>query len=244
MDVSQQEPGGRVGIDLTAELELDARPPQADLHDPQQRREVEASLTRIPGVLATRIVPGFERDVDELHVVTTLSTTPKHTVRDVQTLLMAKHGVTTDHRVVSVVQLESGDGVSAPSESRVAIERVGLANAGLTVAAEVELRAGDARHRHVHEAAATTAGRHRAVAQATLAGVAALLGADDHALELDGVEVIEIGGVATAVTVLTRRSIRGTEILSGTAVVREAPADAVARAVLDATNRSLSRALG
>lgn len=230
-------------LDLTAELEFDRRPPRTDLHDADQRHRVEGALTTIPGILAARLVAGYERDVDELHVVTTLQQTPKHTVRDVQTVLMAKFGVTTDHRVISVVQLDADAVVEPPGTMRLAIERVGLANVGVRVTAEVELRAGDVVHRSEEGAAATANGRNRAVALATLGAVRSALGDIDVAIELDGVDLVDVGGVTTAVTVLTQRSGRGEEILSGTAVVREVASDAVARAVLDATNRLLARAL-
>ena len=230
-------------FDLTAELELDRRPPRADLHDPEQRHRVEAALTTIPGILAARVVAGYERDVDELHVVTSLDPTPKRTVRDVQTVLMAKFGVTTDHRVISVVQLDADAVIEPPGSMRLAIERVGLANVGVRVTAEVELRAGDVVHRHEEHAAATANGRNRAVALATLGAVRSALGEIDGAIELDGVDLVEVGGATAAVTVLTQRGARGDEILSGVAVVREVTSDAVARAVLDATNRLLARAL-
>ena len=60
------------GADLTAEVDLAARPVSTDLHDPAQRAEVERALTTVPGVLGARLVAGFEREVDELHVLTTL----------------------------------------------------------------------------------------------------------------------------------------------------------------------------
>ena len=91
---------------LTADVDLSRRASASDLHDPRQREEVERELCQVPGVVGARLVPGFEREVDELHVLTTLARAPKQTVRDVQTLLMARFGVTTDHRVVSVVQID------------------------------------------------------------------------------------------------------------------------------------------
>lgn len=241
---STSAPADNGAADLSVDFDLTHRPARADLHDPDQRREVESALTSVPGVLAARIVAGFERDVDEVHVVTSLDATPKHTVRDVQTVLMAKFGVTTDHRVVSVVQLDA-EAVEAPASSvRVAIDRVTESHSGLTVTAEVDLRVGDEVRRHVHDGAATPAGRHRAVAGATLAGVRELLAAVDVLLELDGVDIVDVGGHTTAVSVLTQRGPRGAEVLSGTAIVRDAAADAVARSVLDAINRTLERALG
>ena len=228
------EPG-----ELTAELHLEVPPVPTDLHDPRQRTAVEQALTDVPGLVGARIVAGFDRQVDEVHVLTTLNRSPKQTVRDVQTVLMARFGISTDHRVISVVQLEEGRGL--PSTSRVVIERVAIAQTGLTVAAEVVLLDDGHVHRATCEGAGTDRGRTRAVAQATLDAVRGLL--DDPAviIELEGVDVVAVGGRSVAVSALQRRTPRGEEVLGGSAVVRDAVPEAVARSVLDAMNRTIQQ---
>lgn len=78
--------------ELAAEIDLTQEPARVDLHDPQRRGEVEAALTAVPGLVGARLVPGFDREVDEVHVLSTLERNPKQTVRDVQTVLMAASG--------------------------------------------------------------------------------------------------------------------------------------------------------
>jgi hypothetical protein len=80
-----------------------------DLHDESTRLEVERALGDVIGVIATRIVPGYERAIDEIHVVSTPEHHPKQLVRDVQSLLYAHFSISIDHRVVSVVQIDVDD---------------------------------------------------------------------------------------------------------------------------------------
>lgn len=227
------------GVDLTAELQLEPAPIRArvDLHDPTQRVAVEAAVTSVPGVLGARLVAGFERQVDELHVLTVVDRSAKQTVRDVQTVLMARFGIPTDHRVISVVQLEEGRGLPAPA-SRQVIEQVGVVRSGTTVEASVVLKDADVAHRGSAVGIASPTGRHRSVANATLAALRPLL-ADATLVELEGIDLIEVGGHQVAVVVLQVRAARTDLRLSGTALVNDSADDAIARSILDALNRTL-----
>lgn len=233
---SEQGPGP----DLTAEVDLRARPGRTDLHDPTQRADVERALATVPGVLGARVVPGFDRPVDELHVLTSLEKAPKQAVRDAQTVLMARFGVSTDHRVISVVQLDEGT-VGGGVARRVVIDRVAVAHSGLEVHAEVTVRDDDDHHHGVGDGPSTPAGQRRAVARATLAAVRPLLGSAGL-VEIEGTDVSDVLGRRVAVSLVQFRTSRGEHVVAGSALVRDAEPDAVARSVLDALNRSIAEA--
>jgi hypothetical protein len=228
------------GTDLTAEVDLTARPSHTDLHDPRVRNEVEQSLRSVPGVMGARIVPGFDRQVDELHVLTTIDKQAKQAVRDVQTVLMARYGVPTDHRVISVVQL---DEASRPvgTTNRVAIDRVVVAQSGLQVTVEVALRDGDDELVGRTECASTPSARNRGVAQATLEAARPLIG-PGLVVELEGVDVADVFGRRVAVSLVHLRDNRNELTLAGSALVRDDEAGAIARSVLDALNRTIDDA--
>lgn len=225
-----------LGADLTAEVDLTPTQQRVDLHDPRARAEVERAVCSVPGVVGARLVAGFERRVDELHVLTTLDKQPKQAVRDVQTVLMARFGVPTDHRVISVVQLDERDGL--PDTSRVVIDRVAVTQSGLTVSAEVVLRDGDDEHHGRAEASSSSSGRPRAIGQATLDAVRPLL--DGRGLlELEGIDLVDVLGRRLAIALVHLRTDRSELTLTGSALVRDADPDAIARAVLDALNRTI-----
>jgi len=227
--------------ELGAEIDLSAAPGRADLHDPSQRRRVEQQLTSIPGVLAVRLVPGFDREVDELHVVTSPERGAKSTVRDVQTVLLARCGVTIDHRVISVVQLDERQ--LLPMPGRVRLLEVSTVQSGKGLMVEVALAFDEEQARGTAEGGSTSAGYVRAVARATLAAFNDLI-ATEVTLELRDAAIVPIGGQQLAVTVIELRDGRGEELRSGTALVRDPAADAVARSVLAALNRTVDPALG
>lgn len=229
--------------DLTAEVDLSdrtdpSRPTRpVDLHDPEQRASVETALTTIPGVRATRIVPGYDREVDELHVVSDADRAPKQVVRDVQSTLMARYGITTDHRVISVVGLEQQHTTRADTtERRVTISRVEVVNQGLSAQVRVHILDGDVEREGADEGPASNAGRRRAVARATLQAIRPLLG-QGRVVEIENVDVAEVHGHEVALCFVHFHTSAGELTNCGSALVRKDESDAVARAVLDAVNR-------
>lgn len=207
-----------------------------DLHDPLRRHEVETSLTSLPGVRAARLVPGYERAVDELHVVADTDRAAKQIVRDVQTALMAQYGVPTDHRVISVARLEGASLPTRGSARRVTVRRVSVANEGLVTVAEVVLDGPEGSLQGRADGPSSASGRRRAVARATLDALRPTLPEDRH-LEVEGVEVVAMTGTPVAVCLVHVHTTTGGRSRSGSAVVGGDENDAVARCVLDATNR-------
>jgi hypothetical protein len=214
--------------------------------------EVEQELSRIPDVRGVRIVTDqFERPV-EVHVLSSTTKHPKQVVRDIQSVAKVKFDMELDHRVISVVQLDNeqlpevrnGAAVveAAPTieDDRITVARVGTARNGLRCTATVGLtRAGE---EEIGESEGTVAsGNIRLlVAKATLDALCRL---DARAERLDveavGVQSLASRAFATASLVLLNPPYE--EVLLGSAPVRAAgEEDAVARAVLDATNRRLA----
>jgi hypothetical protein len=205
-----------------------------DLHDPEQRATVEAALTSIPGVASVRIVPGYDRLVDEVHAIVDLDKAPKQAVRDLQTLLMARYDVATDHRVFSVVQLDVRD--SALLAPRLVLDHVTVTHAGAAVRVNVAVHDGGGATEGYSEGTATPTGRTGAVARATLSAVRPHLPVSTL-VELEGAEVVPQFGHRVATCLLRAQGSRGDRLLVGAALVRDAEEDAVARSVLDALNR-------
>lgn len=237
---SETESGDIVELELHATGQR-REPP--DLHDGDNRQSVEAGIRTLPGVLAARLVPGYERPVDELHVVTTPDKSPKQVVRDVQSLLLAKYAVDMDHRVISVVQIdEPAEGsLSVDDGSRIVIEKVTATHDGLEVRVVVRLTDGDSEF--VGEAAgpASAAGRRRATARAALEAVKPLL-ANRHVVEVEGVALADVLGHDVAIAFVHFHGPRGERTISGTALVRDDESAAIARSVLDALNREIQAA--
>lgn len=65
-------------------------------------KRAEELLQTLPGVIAARIIASDTGAVDEIHVLTTAEVTPKQTVRNIESALIAHLGMRVDHRKVSV----------------------------------------------------------------------------------------------------------------------------------------------
>ena len=65
-------------------------------------RRAEELLTTLPGILSAKIVASGTGSVDEIHVLTTSEYTPKQTVRNIESALIAHLGMRVDHRKISV----------------------------------------------------------------------------------------------------------------------------------------------
>jgi hypothetical protein len=80
---------------------------------------LEAELSRIPGVTATRVVLDESGAPSEIHVLATPDKPAKQVVRDVQSVALARFDLELDRRIVSVVQLDSPGGpIPPPPPSR------------------------------------------------------------------------------------------------------------------------------
>ena len=172
----------------------------------------------------------------------------KQTVRDVRAVAQTMFGIELDHRIVSVAQLEherrrtrrsASSSPAAKSGSRIGsinVEAVGLARAG----------ARRARRRATASTPATPRARSRASARPQLVAAAALDAVRQaepaaEAIHITSAEISRIGSNRVAVVTVVYVDPPTELVVSGSAVVRRDRDDAVARALLDATNRRLAR---
>lgn len=229
----------------------------------------EDLVATLPGVLSARIVPTPNGAIQEIHVLTTTEFTPKQTVRNIESALMAQLGLKVDHRKVSVAMSEGRkprEDSAAPSSGSTALPGPGAAPAAATAAATAEdmtrrrlyfedvevrrsrqrgitcrvtLRKGDEMFVGEAEGMETERARVELSARATLQAIA-LAEASAKALSLDGVKLIDAFDRQFAFVAVSARVGRETSLLTGSCEVREGAETASVLAVLDATNRWVS----
>lgn len=213
-----------------------------DLHDPNQRAEVERALAGLAGMVAVRLVPGFDRPVDELHALVVEDRSPKQVVRDVQSMLYTRFDLSIDHRVISVVQLAEDDplaNVEDATTPRVALTRVSITQSSADASVTVVVTDSDGvEHVGTVSSEVTAAGQRMAAGAATIQAVDAVI-APATSLTLAGLDQVRCGGTDVMLSVIEVRAARTMLTLTGSAVVRRGEIDAAARAVLDALNRVL-----
>lgn len=71
-------------------------------------QRAEELLATLPGVISARIVASQNGAVDEIHILTTTDVTPKQTVRNVESALIAHLGMHVSHKKISVATSDEG----------------------------------------------------------------------------------------------------------------------------------------
>jgi hypothetical protein len=203
--------------------------------------EVEREICRLPDVSIVRLVADAGGRVSEAHVVAHPGKHPKQIVRDVQSIALASFGLELDRRVISVVQLGGAmlDDTHAPGP-RPSIVAITAEASGLRSLVRVTLGLDEEEAVGFAEGSIATTARHRLVAMATVDSLRQLEPAAE-CVDVDHAQIVRIGGNDVAVVTVVFVVPPAEQLVSGSAIVRpQQEADAVARAVLDATNRRLA----
>jgi len=72
-------------------------------------QRAEELLATLPGVISARIVASTSGAVEEIHILTTTDVTPKQTVRNVESALIAHLGMHVSHKKISVAMSDTSD---------------------------------------------------------------------------------------------------------------------------------------
>jgi hypothetical protein len=210
-------------------------------------RELEDELCRLAGVHAVRVVGDRSGRPVEVHVLSDPSKPAKQTVRDVRAVAQTVFGIELDHRIVSVAQLNTNDqntpvGIELPrAEVRARVGSINIEAVGLRTQVRVVLIENDRELAGYAEGSIASAARPQLVAAAALDAVRQGEPAAE-AIHITSAEISRIGGNRVAIVAVVYVDPPAELVVSGSAIVRRDRDDAVARALLDATNRRLARA--
>lgn len=214
--------------------------------------DLEREIGRIAEVTAARVVTQADGRISEVHILSSPHKHAKQIVRDVQSVAMATFGIELDRRIVSVVQLDAvaSSSVTGPDDDldidldgldrlRINVDGVTADRAGLHCTTRVVLSRGEQRATGTAEGLVATSSVLRLVAQATISALRHLEPAAMRA-DVETATIIRLGDRAVAITSVIVVVPPYEEVISGSAMVRPAGEfDAIARSVLDATNRRL-----
>jgi hypothetical protein len=220
-------------------------------------KRAEELLATLPGVVAARIVASETGAVDEIHVLTTAEVSPKQTVRNVESALIAHLSMRVDHRKISVATtVETPKPAPAPeppaaaaaqtedetNKRRLYFEDVEVRRSrSKGVTCRVTLRKGDTSYIGEAEGAETERSRAELAARAAVLAIGQAEG-EARQLALDGCKLIDAFDREFVIVGLTARWGRESAFLSGTCEIKDSPETASVLAVLDATNRWIGHA--
>lgn len=198
--------------------------------------ELEDTLARLPSVNAVRVA-AHRDEIREVHVLAAPDKAAKQVVRDVQTLALARFGITIDRRAISVVQI--GPERIDPGDDRPALKGVHEIPEGTRTTVAVTLAWHGEDYVGTATGPAAPSARMRLVGEAAVRAVESLLTGDALALDSVGAPVIGMRTVVVVVVVAT--GDRGEEVSVGSAISNGDDSETTVRAVLDALNRRIGR---
>jgi hypothetical protein len=247
---------------LTPPRPMDAISPIAGTLLPIER--AEELLQTLPGVLNVRIVSGQTGEVSEVHILTTTEVSPKQTVRNVESALLAHLGMRVSHKKISVatsegpaaeafraarmatptpplgipvVQADEGPMTAQSARRRLYFEDVEVRRSRTSgMMCRVTLRRGEEIFVGEAEGVESDRVRTETAARAAVAAVARA-GIEGRSLAFEGARLIGAFDREFVFVALTTRVGRDTTLLTGTAQVKDGIETATVLAVLDATNR-------
>jgi hypothetical protein len=232
---------------MSSERSSDELSPETESEPGAELRELEDELCRLSGVLAVRIVGDRSGRPIEVHVLADHSKPAKQTVRDVRAVAQTVFGWEIDHRIVSVAQLKT-DGEDSPvgielpgrAESRARVVSIHVEETGVRAEVRVVLANADREYSGFADGSVASVARGQLVASAALDAVRQFEPAAE-AVHVASAEIMRVGSSRVAVVTVVYVDPPAELVVSGSAVVRRDRDDAIARALLDATNRRLTR---
>lgn len=205
--------------------------------------EIEQSLSQVAEIRAARIVSSEDGVIQEIHVLALPSKSPKQLVRDIESTIMARFGIPIDHKKVSIAQLGretvlSEDVAEQGIGHRARIHSVNTEVVGYRAVSTVVLELEGEQYTGTVEGPASTTGRRRLVAQATLNALEQYV-EGQVGFALEDVALIALGRERVAVSCVIVVTPLGEQAFAGSALARQSENDSIVRATLDAINRRL-----
>ncbi len=205
------------------------------------REEIEQVLCQIAEIDAARIVYSQSNEIEELHVLASNAKGPRQIVRDVESLLMARFGISVDHKKISIAQIGDIGPISKntpPPPARLKIAGMNIEINDQEATFEVTLSENGSSHVGTATGASSQNGRLRVAALATLDAARQYSSAElNYSLEHVAIVPSNQGKVAlVCVSTITRG---GEETFAGSAVIKFDEGDSIVKATLAAINRHI-----
>ena len=199
--------------------------------------DLETTLAQVQGVYGARAVLDANHHLDEIHIVATNARKPKQIVRDIETLILVKHGLRVDYRKISLVQLASEDllrlPLARPEICDVVEENLGdqrrirvrIQGAGKVVQGEASERADNPN-------------LFFSAVRATVQCIEKLVGRQID-VRIENVTTLRLDSREVALVILSCLIDNREETFVGASFVGSHQAESAARATLDALNRRI-----
>lgn len=204
------------------------------LTDNQPISEIEQTICEIDGIEAARIVANGQ-GLEEIHVLSAPQKNVKRLARDIESALMAKHGLAIDYRKISIAQVSSED-EQIVDTSRLKLKSVSIETSGLSCRVGISLFYNEKDYEGVAQGSVSSSSKRRLVAEATLKALEKAC--SQASFSLDGLEMVNFGAKSAVCVCISMLNNSSEVVLSGSALRNDGQEnEAIVKAVLSALNR-------
>ena len=200
----------------------------------QSVNEIENTICNMEGIEAARIVADKD-GIQEVHVLSNNSKTTKQLCRDIESAIQAKHGFDIDYRKISIAQLSKEK--EKPEIFRPKIQSVNIESSDMKVRVMVNLKCEDKEYEGIASGPASSIGKIRMVAMATLNAVEKIVSESGH-FDLEAISVVQLGSNRIVTSCVTLLSPKDEQVFAGSAIIRDqSENEAIVKSVLNSLNR-------
>jgi hypothetical protein len=207
-------------------------------HGDDLRHRLQKAIEHIRGINAAQVVVVKDGEIEEIHLVGSLSRLPKPIVRDVESLLKAKFGVHVDYRRISLVQVDENSQAPQKRLQFVSAQACPLPHASVCVVLQDHDQSYEGIAPLVLAESASDAAV-QATATATLSALQQTLAPHIH-LAVRAALLITAQAHKIVLVLIQAIASGGEEHLTGSCIVADNLHAAAAKATLDAVNRRLA----
>lgn len=204
-------------------------------HTHVSTEQVEHIIRQLRDVLSARVVVDKTGAIQEIHVLVSSNRSPKQVVRDIESALLASHGIVVDHRKISVAQMQGA--LLRSVRNRLRVADVEITINGTKAQATVHLQRGSETFTGQAAGQGSQVNQLRLIANATVRAVEQSCRMTDQIAIEDINPNVMVAGRQIVIAVVNMLSQYGEDVLTGSALVRNDVNRAVVNAVLDALNR-------
>jgi len=198
-------------------------------------RDWENTLEKVRGILSARVTVKDDQ-ILAVQVLARAGRHPKQIMRDAVSVLLTKHGVELEPRLVRVAQVESSEEFTA-GPSRVRIAALDYRSRGNWGDVAMTIEYGGVMFSGSAQGSSSGTRRLHLVAQANLNALSGCLQREDVFFAIEDIALIKLAGEPIVVVGVGVLGPNGEELLTGSSLIRGDEREAVARATLDAVNR-------
>lgn len=203
--------------------------------------DLEESINQIKNIDTVKIITDLMGEISQIHVIAGMDASAEQVSRDIDSLLIAKYGISLDPKRINIVQVECSELNLPKTEEGIRSVILGVTSLlnGRSMEIKVKLSINGQVFEGVTTGPVTSNSRLRLVSQATVLAFQNFLG-DACNLVAEDIVQMSITGQPAVVSCVSLVTDVGEERLLGAAFITNDVKEAVVKATLAAINRRMS----